>query len=224
MDSEPEAFRTERCEDGNFGLLELISAADRMTGSGKAEISLELYELWLRHHPADPLRYVAYFNQGTLLSQTGHTEQAATAFAEAIGLAPTFLPAYVNAGLALERLGRRGEAINCWLQAVDRVVPIDGACIGHKTQALRHLARVFKSIGDVGRSEEALRRCLDIDPHQRDVIQHWIAVREMQCKWPVVAPWGTLTQSGLMAAFSPLGLAIHTNDPAVPVGQCLACF
>ena len=107
MDSEPEAFRTERCEDGNFGLLELISAADRMTGSGKAEISLELYELWLRHHPADPLRYVAYFNQGTLLSQTGHTEQAATAFAEAIGLAPTFLPAYVNAGLALERLGRR---------------------------------------------------------------------------------------------------------------------
>jgi predicted O-linked N-acetylglucosamine transferase (SPINDLY family) len=224
LDCQPEASCIECCENGDFGLFELICTADRMTGSGKAGISLELYERWLRHHPADPLRYVAYFNHGTLLSQTGHTEQAATAFAAAIELAPAFLQAYVNAGLALEGLGRRGEAINCWLQAVDRVVPTDGACIGHKTLALRHLSRVFKSLGEVQRAEEALRRCLEIDPHQRDVIQHWIAVREMQCKWPVIAPWGPLTRSALMAASSPLGLAIHTNDPLYQLANAWRVF
>jgi predicted O-linked N-acetylglucosamine transferase (SPINDLY family) len=224
LDCEPRASCTERCKDGNFGLFELICTAERMTAGGKAEIGLELYELWLRHHPADALRYVAHFNHGTLLSQTGHTEQAVTAFAAAVEIAPAFLQAHVNGGLALERLGRRGEAINWWLQAVDRVVPIDGACVAHKTQALRHLARVFKSLGEVQRAEGALRRCLDIDPHQRDVIQHWIAVREMQCKWPVIAPWGPLTRSGLMAASSPLGLAIHTNDPLYQLANAWRVF
>jgi predicted O-linked N-acetylglucosamine transferase (SPINDLY family) len=223
-DCGPKDFGVGRVENADFGLVELVTTAERMAQSGKAEISLGLYELWLRHHPADPLRHVAYFNQGTLLSQTGHPEQAAAAFAEAIRLAPTFLPSYINAGLALERLGRLDEAIGYWRQVADRLVPINGECIGHKTTALKHLARVFKNAGDVRRAEEVLRECLDIDPHQHDAIQHWIAVREMQCKWPVIAPWGKLTRSSLMAALSPLALAIHTNDPMFQLANAWRSF
>ena len=208
-----EEFDTSRVAMEDFALVELIPAAESMTRSGKAKIGLELYELWLRHHPTDPLRYAAYFNYGTLLSQAGHPDQAATAFVDAIRLAPTFLPAYINAGLALERLGRLSEAVNYWRYVVETRVSTDGDCIGNKVMALRQLARVFKTAGDIRHSEDALRQCLDIDPHQRDVIQQWIAVREMQCEWPAIAPWGKLTQPRLMAAIAPLTVAIHTNDP-----------
>jgi predicted O-linked N-acetylglucosamine transferase (SPINDLY family) len=217
-------FGADDFENGDCGLVELITTAERMIGSGKAKANLELYERWLQRHPTDPLRHIAYFNHGTLLSQTGYPAQAVMAFAEAIRLAPRFLPPYINAGLALERLGSLDEAVGYWLHVADRLVPIDGESIGYKTTALKHLARVFKNVGNVQRAEEVLRRCLDIDPYQRDAIQHWIAVREMQCKWPVVAPWGKLTHSGLMAALSPLAMAIHTDDPIYQLANAKHSF
>ena len=137
-----------------------------------------------------PLRYVAHFNQGTLLRQLGQTALAAHAFAEATRAAPQFLPAYLSAGAAFESLGHLAEAISYWIQAADQLVPTDGEGIGHKNSALRHLARVCKHVGNMPYAEEALRRCLDINPNQRDVIQHWIAARERQCKWPVIQSWG----------------------------------
>jgi len=77
----------------DFGFIELINAASALTGSGNAALRLELYEIWLRHHPADPLRYAACFNHGVLLAGEGHTAHAATAYAEAARIAPAFLPA-----------------------------------------------------------------------------------------------------------------------------------
>ncbi len=193
------------------GAVELVSAAERMVAEGKAGTALMFYETWLRNHPSDPLLYVAYFNYGTLLSQTGHPERAALALAELLRLDPSFLPAYVNTGLALERLGRLDEAVGHWMYAAASVDPKWLPDIN--TAALKHLGRVFKSVGEVGRAETALARCLEVDPRQHDVIQHWIAVREMQCKWPVIVPWAGLTAVDIMAALSPLAAAIHTNDP-----------
>ena len=200
-------------EDARFGIVELIGAVEALAGPGRTERGVALYELWLDTHPADPLRHAACFNHGVLLTQTGRHTQAAAAFTAAIGLRPNFLAAYVNAGLALERLGDLQGAVGQWLHVADLLAPTDGDLIGHKIIALKHAARVFKAIGDLNSAEEALRRCVDIDPHQRDALQHWIALREMQCKWPVIAPWGRLTRSVLTASLAPLALAVHADDP-----------
>ena len=200
-------------EDTDFGMVELIGAVEALAGPDRTERGLALYELWLDTHPTDPLRHAACFNHGVMLTGTGRHLQAAAAFTAAIGLQPNFLAAYINAGLALERLGNLREAVGQWLHVADLLAPTDGDLIGHKTIALKHLARVFKAVGDFSSAEEALRRCVDIDPHQRDALQHWIALREMQCKWPVIAPRGGLTLSVLTASLAPLALAVHADDP-----------
>ena len=196
-----------------LGIIELIATAVALTEKGEAERALELYGRWLRHLPDHPFRHTVYFNQGFLLFECGHIADAATAYAEVIRIAPNFLPAYINAGLTFERLDRLDQAAAQWLHVANLVAPVDNACLTNKASALRHLGRVFQSVRDYAQAEEAFQRCLEIDPHQPDVIQHWISLRQMQCKWPVIDPTGGLTQSILVDALSPLALAIHTDDP-----------
>ena len=219
-------FAADHVKKADCKLLDLVNTTETLTAAGQIETSIGLYTLWLQHHSTDPLRYVAHFNLGTLLREIGQTAPAAHAFVEATRAAPLFLPAYLSAGTAFESLSDLAEAVSYWIQAADLLVPTDGDAISHKTTALRQLARVYKAVGNIPYVEEALRRCLDLDPHQRDVIQHWIAAREMQCKWPVIQPWGRLTMAHLMAASSPLAAAIHTDDPMFQLanaGRSFAC-
>ncbi|TLU70954.1 O-linked N-acetylglucosamine transferase, SPINDLY family protein [Lichenicoccus roseus] len=211
-------------EDAGYRLVELIGAVEALVNrnlpqntsptdtDAKAQ-GAALYAVWLQHHPLDPLRHAACFNFGVLLTQLGRHAEAGACFAEAISLRPGFLSAYVNHGLALERLNDLPAAVGQWLHVADLLAATDGDLIVHKTTSLKHAARVFKSIGDLGSAEEALRRCLDLDPHQCDAMQHWVALREMQCKWPVLAPSGRVTAGRLSASLSPLALAIHADDP-----------
>lgn len=209
---------------GYAGLLELIGAVEALTNRGRLEAGLDLYERWLQQHPADSLRHLACFNHGVLLSQVGRLVEAVAMYSEAIQLVPNFLQASVNAGLALERLGHLDLAVGQWLYVADRPVPTDSDCVLHKATALKHAGRVLKSVGDIQGAEAALRRSLDIDPHQRDTAQHWIALRQIQCKWPVISPWGNVIASHLMASISPLSLAIHTDDPMFQMANAYRHF
>ena len=195
------------------GIIELIAAAVVIAQSGSAEGAIELYEHWLRHHPTDPFRHLACFNYGVLLFDCGHFADAAAAYAEAIRIDPNFLASYINAGLAFERLARLDQAADQWLHVANLVVPVSSDCLSAKAAAFRHLGRLFERVRNYPRAEEALQRCLEIDPRQLDIIQHWIGLRQMQCKSPVVEPFGTLTRPILIAALAPLSLAIHTDDP-----------
>ena len=58
-----------------------------------------------------------------------------------------------------------------------------------------------------------LRQSLDIDPQQREVVQHLIALRQRQCKWPVVEPGERVSRNILMTGMSPLSAAAYTDDP-----------
>ncbi len=197
----------------DFGFIELINAANALAGCGTTGPGQELYETWLRHHPADPLRYAAYFNYGVLSGDAGDPAQAVRAYDEATRLAPNFLPAYVNSGLALERMGRLGLAIEQWQHVAERLATIDGDCIGLGMTALRNIARAAINMGDYHTAEAAIQRCLEVDPHQRDAISSRIVVRQLQCKWPVLSPCGRLTRAAQMAAITPMSLAILADDP-----------
>lgn len=205
-------------------LLGLINAIERLLATGEQDHALRFYDAWLRHHPVDPFRHFACFNYGSLLLQTGHLVDAVRMFTETLQLDANFMPAHINVGLALERLGHLDIAVAHWLQVVNHAGPIDASYLTHKPVALKHLGRIYQRAGDVASAEEALRQCLIIDPHQHDVIQHWIILRLRQCKWPAVEPWDKVTRSILMEAIDPLGLAIYADDPMFQLAHVWKTF
>ncbi|WP_428376900.1 hypothetical protein [Lichenicoccus sp.] len=207
------AIATPGPEHPDCRLADLIGTVEALDGPERAANGAALYELWLTHHPVDPMGYVACFNHGVLLTLAGRPAAAVAAFDAASSLRPSFLGANINAGLAHERLDNLQGAVGQWLHVAGVLAPTDGELITNKTVALKHAARVFKAVGDLGSAEEALRCCLDLDPHQRDAMQHWVALREMQCKWPVIVPFGGVTRPMLSASLAPLALAIHADDP-----------
>ncbi len=211
-------------ETPGIGLVDLIAIIGKLSETRDSDIILELYELWLRHYPLDPLRYAVCFNYGTLLNKLSRYAEAATALAEAIRLAPDFLSAYVNAGVALEGLKRLDEAIAHWVHVAEHPDLTAAETLIYKKVVLRHLGRAYVILQDYPRAEEALRRCLEIDPDQGDVKSHWVGLRQEQCKWPTVQPWGTLTQSALVAELAPLVLAFHTDDPIYQLSNAFRYF
>ncbi|MGE0022955.1 MAG: glycosyl transferase, partial [Hyphomicrobium sp.] len=48
---------------------------------------------------------------------------------------------------------------------------------------------------------------------QPEVIQHWIALRQKQCKWPVIEGWDHVPAKALLAGISPLSTAVMLDDP-----------
>jgi predicted O-linked N-acetylglucosamine transferase (SPINDLY family) len=220
--------RDQPMEPEGMGLFQLVAAAETTTAYRGAEAASDLYERWLSHNSTDRLRYVAHYNRGILLYKADRTADAVAAYEEAIRIAPDFLPSYVNAGLGLERQGCPERAVAYWRQAAARLVPTDRDAVCQKATALKHVGRVLKSAMDYQGAETALGQSLAIDPHQRDTAQHWVALRQMQCKWPVLsaaaaAGWD-VKASTLMSILQPLSVAIHTDDPLLQLAAGWRCF
>jgi len=132
---------------------------------------------------------------------------------ECIRLKPDFCPPYINLGRALEDAGQLGTAVTEWLALVNRLPSVNGDSIKHKLMVLQQIGRVLEGAQNDAAAEDALRQSLEISPAQGEVIQHWIALRQRQCKWPVVEGWEYVEAKTLMSHISPLSLANLADDP-----------
>jgi len=84
-------------------LLEIISRATELSSQGEHEAAISYYQEWLASSNSEQhLRYVAFFNLGTLFHNQGKIDKALVAYDEALKLNPDFSEASVNFGLALE--------------------------------------------------------------------------------------------------------------------------
>ena len=174
---------------------DLITATQALASANQPALVQQLYKSWLAHNPDHPSRHVILFNYGVTLSDAGDLAAARDAFLEAIALQKDFLPPCINMGVVLERMGATDQAIIQWYHVANAVVPVDGNAIGYKTVALKQIARVLESRhATTAQAEDALRLSLEINPHQREPIQHWIFLRQGQCKWPVMTPWASVTR------------------------------
>jgi predicted O-linked N-acetylglucosamine transferase (SPINDLY family) len=81
------------------------------------------------------------------------------------------------------------------------------------------MARVLEGAAIQAPAEAALRMSIDLDPAQREVIQHLVALRQAQCCWPVLAPTARLKPAGLLAGSSPLALAALIDDPILQLAN-----
>ena len=194
-------------------IVDLFSDAERLERLQEPQQVVDLYKTWIAANPGNPLLHAVYFNYGVALSKLGDRAGAINALRECIRLKPDFYPPYINLGRILEDIGQLGFAVGQWLALVNSLPAVNGDSVRHKLMALQQLGRVLEGANKDGAAEDALKQSLDINSAQNEVIQHWIALRQRQCKWPVVEGWEHVDAKTLMRQISPLSLAILADDP-----------
>ena len=202
-----------RAKACDLSVLDLISAAEALTAAGMSDAVIELYRTWIEHGSNHPLLHAVRFNYGVTLSDRGRLDEARSELEAAIALVPEFAPARINLGRVLERQGDATGAVAQWSTLADILAGVTGAAVGHRIMALNQIARVFETNGQDEAAEALLRQSLDIDPRQREVAQHYLALRQRLCAWPVAAPTERIDRETLMRGMSPLSLAALTDDP-----------
>lgn len=211
---------------------EMFAAAIRRASSRRMDIpdllrcageypagAAELYKTWIAHHADHPGLHAIMFNHAVGMADAGDLAGAAIALRSIIRLAPTFAPAAINLGGVLERLGLRDQAIAVWAELANAPAPLTGEAVGYKVLALKQTGRVLEGANADAAAEQALLRCLELNPDQPDAIQHLIALRQRQCAWPVLAGTERVPSKRLVAGVSPLSAACLTDDPVFQLGN-----
>lgn len=185
----------------------------------EANISVtELYKTWIAHNADHPALHAIMFNYAVELTDTGDLSGAAIALRETIRIAPAFAPPYINLGGILERLGLRDQAVAIWSELADAPASLTGETINYKILSLKQIGRVLEGANLDAAAEQALARCVDLNPDQPDVIQHLLALRQRQCVWPVIEGTDRVPARRLVGGISPLSVACIADDPMFHLG------
>lgn len=201
-----------------MSLSDLVGQAQQLAARGEAEAAQLLYAQWIARHPGNPQLYIAHFNHACLLSEMGRSPTAMDALSQCLALNPDFLPASINLGGLLERSGDLPQAIEAWQGVAQRLVAVTGHAIAYKLTALRQMARVLSEHGKPAMAEAMLRQCLEINPEQRDVIEQFMALRLVQCAWPILLAGEVKDRRRLLRGTSPLSMLAYTDDPLLHLG------
>ena len=196
---------------GHLTLPELLDRASRLQAGGEAEAAAALYAAWLAD-TASPLRHVAGFNHGALLSQLGRHADAEAAYTRALQAQPGFAPALLNLGHLCERRGDIEAALAHWRDVHDAEPP---ATLEHRLHALNNAARLLEIQRRYPEAEALMRRSLELKAAQNDVIQHYVHIRQKQCAWPHDLPVGGVTPNQLLMGTSLLATMGLSDDPAL---------
>ncbi|WP_421696660.1 glycosyl transferase [Aestuariivirga sp.] len=196
-----------------LSISDLFHEADTLEKTRNAAAAAELYKRWIALNPEDPNLAAAHFNMAVVAQRSGDAFGAVNALRDALRINPDFHPSYINLGRALEDLGETTGAVNQWLALVNRLPAINGPTLRYKLMALHQLGRVLEFNHADAAAEDALRQAVDLSPDQSQAVQHWIALRQKQCKWPVVTGWDGVEARRLLASISPLSTAVMYDDP-----------
>lgn len=196
----------------NLSPVDLIQAGETLKSAGALDLSLDLYKRWIALNQGNPLLHAVYFNYSVLLTSRGDLTGAKDALDRALALKSDFFPAQVNLGGILEKLGAPDQAIAHWTAVVNQLGTITGLNIGYKLAALKQIGRVLETHQQNANAEMVLRQSLDIDPTQREIVEHFVALRLQQCEWPIISASGVASEA-LMRKMGPLPMSIYTDDP-----------
>ncbi len=206
------ASALQKAAEQKLSVLELIQAVETLKPLG-AEHVRSLYATWVQHNESDPLLYAVLFNYSVLLTDSGALAEAQDALERALALKSDFMQARINLGRIHERKGHTVEAVEQWSKVSDGLSQVTATAIINKTTALNQMARVLEAASQDDAAENMLRQSVEIDPNQREPVQHYLACRQRQCEWPIIQPWERVTRRTLMTGMSPLSAAAYTDDP-----------
>jgi predicted O-linked N-acetylglucosamine transferase (SPINDLY family) len=204
---------TQKAMARQMPIVELFHGAGHLQAMQQRPLAAELYKTWIAYNGDSELLHAAYFNYGVALNDIRDYTGAINAFRESIRLKPGFEPPYINLGRALEDVGQIGAAIGEWMKLLDRLSGVTGDTVAHKLTLLHQTARVLEGQSQDNAAEDILKQSLDINCDQIEVLQHWVSLRQRQCKWPVVIGWDRVKRRDLLNGISTLSLANLCDDP-----------
>jgi predicted O-linked N-acetylglucosamine transferase (SPINDLY family) len=207
------ALALTQATEGRLSVLDLTKAAQALRDAEGLTAVRSLYQAWIDRHHDDPLLYAVLFNFSVVLTDLGDLTAARAGLERAIALKPDFMPPYINLGRLLERQGAPDQAVQQWMAVVQQLGAVNETAILHKTTALNQMARLLEARHQDEAAESMLRQSAEIDVTQREALQHLAALRQRQCKWPVLSPSVRLGRDRQMAALSPLSAAALADDP-----------
>ncbi|WP_349320056.1 tetratricopeptide repeat protein [Asticcacaulis sp. MM231] len=196
-----------------MSVMELIQTAEALKSSGQEMSAIALYDQFVANNPDHPLLYALLFNLGVILTDARDLHRAREVMERVVEIAPDFHSVYINLGRIYEGLGDNAQAVITWNNLASRLNQLNGSALKHKTMALNQSARVLEGAHQDEAAETALRISLELDPHQREAMQHFIALRQRQCAWPIVLPFENMTRDNLLSGISPLSIDAYTDDP-----------
>jgi predicted O-linked N-acetylglucosamine transferase (SPINDLY family) len=190
-------------------LVELVHEAQRLQGLGNLDGAVQAYRDWIEAGPTAML-HVACFNLGTLLGAQNRGEEAEAAYRQAIGHQPDFPHARLNLGHLLERRGDTEGALGQW-QSV-----LDGTALPElRVHALNNRGRLLEQLRRYPEAEAELKRSLELNADQPNVVQHYVHLRQKQCEWPAWEPVGEVGPNKLVMGTSLLAMMGLSDDPAL---------
>ncbi|MEI6097100.1 MAG: tetratricopeptide repeat protein [Alphaproteobacteria bacterium] len=158
-----------------LGLMDLVRHAE----TASLPDAVQLYEIWLTAHAGELTACAAWFNLGVAQMRSGAAAQAVEAYRAALRLKPDMVEAAINLGTALESTGQADAALGAWRAALPAPA---------LRQVLHNqLGRLLETQGKLGAAAEELRASLLISPHQPDVQQHLVHIRQRITAWPATS-------------------------------------
>lgn len=204
---------------GELPFLDLISQTAELEAAGFGPLAVVLYDTWLQHTES-PYSHVVQFNLATALTNLGDLIKAENAYRTAIVIAPEFVHPHLNLGLLHERQGRVDAAIEEWLW-IHHNSARDEPNLPIVLLALNHLGRVSEMRKQLPEATQFLEQSLLLDPHQLDVIHHWVFLRQKLCMWPIYGQIPGLTDAAMRESTSALAMLSLSDDPAAQLVAAL---
>ncbi len=205
---------------GRLDPLPVITLADRLSNSGRVPDVIRLYQTWLAHQQT-PVNHIIQFNLGVTLSQQNQMAAAEAAYRAAIMLKPDFAQAWFNLGAIIERLGRKENALVIWQCMLDHPLATPDQNRELYLLVVNGMGRLLEEMREFERAEAKLLASLECDPAQPKVIQHWVHLRQKQCKWPVYSDLDAPSPGELLKFTSPLAMLSASDDPGLQLATSI---
>lgn len=192
---------------------DLFKAAESFSLNGQLREAAELYKVWLAYNETHPLAHLVFFNASVVLRQMGDLAGSINMLSACLRIDPKFGQAHINLGRAFEESGLAVQAIQQWRRYVEATAESTPDHLLHRLMALQHIGRVMENAGLYEDAESALWQAIELRPDKPEAGQHWSALRQRQCKWPILTPSDHAPLSALIDSMSPLALACFADDP-----------
>jgi predicted O-linked N-acetylglucosamine transferase (SPINDLY family) len=203
----------QRAKSQQLSLAELIRAGEDLNGPGMQTQVADLYKTWIAFNETNPLLHLACFNYAVCLRGLGDVAGTINALRACLKQQPMFGPAHINLGRAFEDSGMIDQAVRQWRVFTEETDEITAERVSHRLMALQHTGRVLEIVGRQEAAETALWQAIELHPARPEAGQHWLSLRQHQCKWPVLVPSIHVTPRQLVDAMSPMTLGCYADDP-----------
>jgi len=204
----------ERIKRAALEPMKLLELAEKLNSVQRYSDVVQLYQAWLSHC-SSAINYVIQFNLGVTLTQLEQLPAAERVYRDAIVQKPDFAQAWFNLGSVIERQHRPDNALIIWQSMLDH--PLVGPQQNKELylMVVNSMGRLLEENRRYEAAEQHLLASLQADPAQPKVIQHWVHLRQKQCKWPVYTEVENLSYGEMLKATSPLAMLAATGDPGL---------